>query len=616
MDVTACKERLSFIEHGNLNENSQKIEQPSEFKIKLKNHQLAMIFAMRNAEDSNILIENCSNNSLLKTSMGVIGDSVAAGKTYDILGNIALCPVIYNHPTYVQQYGLRTIQVETNRRCNDNFNEFIESNLVIVPHALVNQWKTAIENTKIPFTVLKTRKQVVEFDLDDIRYQKGITLVSSSIYCAFVQNHRTCIWSRAIFDEADTINIASCPSVDANFLWFITSSLENIVFPSGNYFTKMKLPNNRVIVTRKYIEGIKKKGFIKDMFKSIERPELNKLLRYFIFKNNSKYVQQMFGIQDPNIETIQCHEPDYVNVLSGLVSKEILELLNSGNKLGAIERLGASVDSKENIVSIFTKNIEIKLGNARRRLAFVQSLEHANDNELESRQRRLESIEQEISDLNNKLSHTKKRCMDAKVCPICFDSIENPAMAKCCGASFCMRCITQALVSTNQTCPMCRSHVSLREDLFIVGAPAERQIKCLPTKYEVLLDLIKKKPDGKFLVFSSNYLIFKELAEMLKKNEINSEQIIGTGQRINNIINNYVKKKLNVLLLNAQYYGSGLNLENTTDLVFMHRMSKELEKQVIGRAQRYGRNSKLNVYYLCHKNELIGLPHPHALPIN
>ena len=31
----------------------------------------------------------------------------------------------------------------------------------------------------------------------------------------------------------------------------------------------------------------------------------------------------------------------------------------------------------------------------------------------------------------------------------------------------------------------------------------------------------------------------------------------------------------------------------------------ELEKQIIGRSQRFGRNSKLNIWYLMHENEKI-----------
>ena len=57
-------------------------------------------------------------------------------------------------------------------------------------------------------------------------------------------------------------------------------------------------------------------------------------------------------------------------------------------------------------------------------------------------------------------------------------------------------------------------------------------------------------------------------------------------------------------MLNTNYYGTGLNLENTTDLIFYHKMSSDMEKQVIGRAQRVGRTSVLNIHYLYQDNEI------------
>ena len=55
--------------------------------------------------------------------------------------------------------------------------------------------------------------------------------------------------------------------------------------------------------------------------------------------------------------------------------------------------------------------------------------------------------------------------------------------------------------------------------------------------------------------------------------------------------------------MNAQHYGSGLNLQMATDIVIYHEMVKELETQVIGRAQRLGRSEPLLVHYLLHENE-------------
>jgi hypothetical protein len=78
---------------------------------------------------------------------------------------------------------------------------------------------------------------------------------------------------------------------------------------------------------------------------------------------------------------------------------------------------------------------------------------------------------------------------------------------------------------------------------------------------------------------------------------------LGSVSHINNVINDFTNGKINVVMMNAQHYGSGLNLQMATDIIIYHEMPKELETQVIGRAQRLGRSEPLIVHYLLHENE-------------
>ena len=71
------------------------------------------------------------------------------------------------------------------------------------------------------------------------------------------------------------------------------------------------------------------------------------------------------------------------------------------------------------------------------------------------------------------------------------------------------------------------------------------------------------------------------------------------------LIERFKNNDINVLLLNTEYYGTGLNLQFATDIVLYHRFTKEFEEQIIGRAQRMGRTTKLNVYYLMYENEKV-----------
>ena len=79
---------------------------------------------------------------------------------------------------------------------------------------------------------------------------------------------------------------------------------------------------------------------------------------------------------------------------------------------------------------------------------------------------------------------------------------------------------------------------------------------------------------------------------------------MGSSKRIEYIIKTYEETaSLNVLLLNANYCGSGLNLVNTDHIIMFHKMNHDMEKQIIGRANRLGRKKHLCVWKLLYNHE-------------
>jgi len=59
-----------------------------------------------------------------------------------------------------------------------------------------------------------------------------------------------------------------------------------------------------------------------------------------------------------------------------------------------------------------------------------------------------------------------------------------------------------------------------------------------------------------------------------------------------------------VLFLNSRHVGAGFNITCASDVFLFHKMSSEMEKQIIGRAYRMGRKAPLNVHHLLHNNEI------------
>ena len=78
-----------------IDENSERIEQPKNIKIQLKPHQLAMIYAMNNLEESKkikIPSMDPDTDEWFETSVGCLCDKVGSGKSLTTLGLISNNP--------------------------------------------------------------------------------------------------------------------------------------------------------------------------------------------------------------------------------------------------------------------------------------------------------------------------------------------------------------------------------------------------------------------------------------------------------------------------------------------------------------------------------------------
>ena len=95
-----------------------------------------------------------------------------------------------------------------------------------------------------------------------------------------------------------------------------------------------------------------------------------------------------------------------------------------------------------------------------------------------------------------------------------------------------------------------------------------------------------------------------KIEKTLVHNNMRFKRIKGSG--IKNVITRFKhsgEKSIDVLLLNSRFCGSGINLENADIIIIYHKMSIDLENQVIGRSQRIGRTNQLQVYKLLNENE-------------
>jgi SNF2 family DNA or RNA helicase len=157
---------------------------------------------------------------------------------------------------------------------------------------------------------------------------------------------------------------------------------------------------------------------------------------------------------------------------------------------------------------------------------------------------------------------------------------------------------------TSYTCPLCKETLTTNDLFVTVQEDFVPNHQHLPLKLEMFqqcLNQIMSRQSFKLLVFSEYDAVFNEICPIL--NDIDVKFGYLKGNSINNIVHQYKHMNLNVLLVNPTAYGSGLNLENTTDIIIYHKFQESLDKQVIGRAQRPGRTHPLNVWYILNENE-------------
>jgi hypothetical protein len=629
--------KLDIIANGTLNELSPKIENEiPNLIIELKEHQKSLIYAAIELEKTSHSASTKSNDINYQSNIGIIGDSVGSGKSISMLGLICAKPqldeyIFPNEYTVYEGWGIISY-------FKQNKAKLINSNVILVPHSIINQWENYITNsTKL--THIKINSSKTSYFTKEKIESSQIILVSNNFFTnlvdqlSIVYEKTPLIFDRFIIDEADNIKFGVNTFIKSRFTWFITSSLENLLFPTGSYFIKSNpapfletedlngySEHNYIDNAIKYIsiKGLHYKNFIRSMFEkiSISNNDIISIMNYICLKNSDMYVSQSFKLPQPNFIIYKCLTPYNITFLSNInnsdslnhLNKELMIYINANDISSLKEKLGFKVESCETISNMITINLKKNLDNEQKHYKYIESLEIDDNND---KIERLLKIENKIKDLENSITHVLERVNIDKnnICPICRDNLTKPiASVVCCHRLYCMTCITTYFNTKPGKigeCPFCRAQIGF-EGITIIEDTVSIAQKIKDdriSKEDLFIKLILSNSEKKWLVFSEFDATFNSLISNLSSNGILFSKICGTVSHIDNVINNFKNGVIKVLLLNAVNFGMGINLEMATDVLVYHKLTSEIEKQVIGRAQRPGRTTSLNVHFLCHDNE-------------
>jgi SNF2 family DNA or RNA helicase len=585
----------------NLTENDKQIIQPSTISIPLMSHQKTIIKRMLDIEDCDeydikYKPEYFSVNEVdakMQTNIGILADKVGAGKTLSTISIISMRPILKDKMTCCggnKYMGLKVNLGKTN----------LNTNLIIVPSKLVPQWKAAFlkvtnlsvypisTNGQIDKIIIKETKTIKNWtdediikitDILDIEKVKiyNVIIIGDTMYKRFYKCAINYKWNRIFIDEADTIKLPRDMECHFNFLWLITGT------PSG-------LSNNS-------------NSFLGKIFYNDSR-----LKEYITFKNDNKYIEQSIVLPHPKRIQIRCITPRELLIIKDLIPGSILQMINAGNSDEAIKALNCNVDTNENILQVITKNLVDSIGNKQIELD-AEMKKHYPPTQIKDQDYKIKIINNSLTKLQEKYDHIKKKMYELNndYCPVCMSSFTNPVIVNCCKNCFCFDCLAVSMGELkNNICPFCRQGIC-KSDIHLISNDVKLKSKVHKTdmkdKLDVLVDLIKMKPDGSFMVFANYIETFSKIEKKLAELDISYHILKGQAGTVAKYIDDFKEKKVRVLMLNAQYFGAGMNLQMTTDLVIYHRFTKEMEEQIIGRAQRLGRTTPLNVYYLIHDNE-------------
>jgi hypothetical protein len=597
--------------------------QPKFVKINLKPHQLRSLRRMKLMENNQINLtkdnveHNYQNNEIkITTRFGILADKVGSGKSYVILSLISDKKYLdFNVKNiYSSQHSLITIQ--KNIIQNEIGILYIKSNILVIPHSLLKQWQGYIGNiTNINPFYIKTKKNIEEYwdtgvmdttiDLIIIISTRLRDFYSSKINYDSNNSLRS-YYSRIIYDEADSLNISLIPYINSLFTWFVTGSINNLLNPHGS-FNYINNSSGWGYKTEK-INGVHNTGFIKDFMIHLEYS--HKYINTFIVKNNEETVDQLLALPEPIFTDIICKKTQELKILGDILDKNVIELLQMGDMKKAMDALNLEMVDEDNIIKLTNKKLINELENLQIERDGKIKMNYSSTNaKLEA----IQKMDNKIKDVQDKIDKIKERIMGSELDPIMMTEIENPVITPCCNNKFEFESISLWYKEAkDKECPMCRKTLHLNKLIHLVDkskikqtnekSKKKEEIK-LTYKYEenfkedniihVLKNKIMKR-NHKILVFSNSDESFNIITN--KMNNLKHKHLKGTSSHIANVINEFKTSDLNLLFMNAKHFGAGLNIENATDIIFYHEMDKDLETQIIGRAQRMGRVGQLNIW--------------------
>lgn len=544
------------------------VSQPKNLKINLHPHQLANVYKMEEFERTKIAKKE--HNYIIETKMGINADPTGYGKTLSMIALILRDKMEWKldktEENIDRVYSNGLIKI---RNIYNNL-EKISTTLILVPPNIIKQWENELNETPLKVKYIKS-KGYCDFENLNVKDYDVIVVVPNA-YNILVSTNKF-IWKRFIFDEPGHLKVPNMINLKAGFIWMVSATPYQIL--TKHKSCRKSFMNN--LFDFSYYDNER-------MFKT--------KFDYIIIKNSLEIVSQSFKMPTTYHYYHECYQP-ILNTVKNCITHNVKTLIEAGNIEKALTILGGK--KTDNIIELIKNNklAELKVVNSKIRI-FESDDNNDREELLDKWIKRKDRINLQIADLETKFNN-----MLSGDCSICFEPLKNPILEPKCQNLFCGECLLVWL-QNKKSCPLCRNTIDNKDLVYVKKEKDERKVigpkKRKLTKMEKILELIKDNEDGRFLIFSSDDKTFVPATRVLIENNIVFKELKGKG--INNIIESYKKGEIQGIFLNSKFHGAGINLQETTHLIIYHKMTDDMQTQIIGRANRIGRTEPLHVHHL------------------
>ncbi len=518
-----------------------------------------------------------SRTTKIYTNFGILQDKVGSGKTLTMASLLSrdkeqnkLVTSTHNYPWILDMGSNHYFSYNTEEELSFTT---IPLNIIVVSSAIHNQWSKELNRTNLRYKKIVKTADYITMSKDDFE-NLDVIVVTYNRYRELTHKFNIVYHTsnvgikRLIFDELQLRGVL--PMAKAEFYWIISATLPN----ESQDFPDRCISNNAIC---KLLCGTK--------------------LKYVSIKNSEDELRQSY--QQAEIEEYKyyCYNRQF-NMYGNRVSNEIQRMIAADDIAGAITALGGTKDTAS-LIDIIIEKEEKEITHIKAQISYFNIINDENSKKkMEEYKEKLSFTEKALENLKQKI----ERDTEEDTCPLCFDDYKEQVLTYCCKSVLCSSCVKR-LYQTTQKCPYCRKTLDMKEMVISSKSESPKYTENR-TKLEIAIELILNKKEGKFILFSEFNNSFDSIKESLIKKDISVAEVKGISESKQKSIKLFKEGKIQVLFLNSRNDGSGIDLPEATDIILYHKMSSpSIETQVLGRALRLGRTSKLTVHRLLYTEE-------------